>query len=606
MAQDCVRRMFALAVFAGACLTVCGVAWGQVPGVQSIPNAQIQNLSGIPVPGVQTGIPGQQVLQPQIPGQLLPGYPGLQGNAPVQAPKPPPSRLETLYNSRLPVRNDRRETSIETAAQLAQFGYDTFGAQPANALPQNYAFIAQNGAPQDSYILGPGDEIVVVLRGLEDQTYTQRVNRDGQIVLPKLTPIEAAGRSLGDFRTDVERRVAQTYISTNAFISLGQLRQISVLITGDVRSPGMRVLSALATPLDAIFASGGIAKTGTLRSVTLMRGSETRTIDLYGVLTQPDAINLGALENGDRIFIPPLQSTVAIAGLVKHPGIFELTKGQHAVDVENLIKLAGGYEIGGQYRLSRVTLQPDGSTQVVPVPNDAMISDGEILLVDPARDLQTQTVDLRGAVQLPNVYPLAGARTLHQLIRSTSDLTPDAYTPFVLIARRDMALNTKMLIPVSLSKVLSGQMDVPLQNGDVVDILSYSEIRDLAGTVAEKVAETPAQGILTPRITPNQGVRLPAGSPGFPNPAPAPVQGEGAGNTGVGAAPGPFLYPNAQQGSGNGDVGTGLVAGQAGTVTGNGTVGPAGAVYPGQAPIRVRLSIRVRLRIRQRSPCNRR
>lgn len=244
MLHNSVWRILARGAFAGVCLIVSGVAWSQVPGVQNLPNA----LPFQPGQGPQSGVnggPGQQFLQPQqpqIPGSPQPG----QGNGVAQELKPPASRLETLYNSRLPVtRSQRRDQSIETAAQLLQFGYETFGVQPPNFWYQINNSINQNGAPQDSYILGPGDEVVVVLRGVEDQTYTQRVNRDGQIVLPKLTPVEAAGRTLGDFRTDLERRVAQTYISTNAFVSLGQLRQISVLITGDVRAPGVRVLTAL-------------------------------------------------------------------------------------------------------------------------------------------------------------------------------------------------------------------------------------------------------------------------------------------------------------------------------------------------------------------------
>jgi protein involved in polysaccharide export with SLBB domain len=504
MSKRVVRGLFVSAVFAGVCLIGFGAAWSQVPGVQNLQNFPIQ--PGIP--GAQIANPGQQTGQPQPgqnspPGQAVnPANPGGQQPSPFEQQKAPPSRLEAIYSSRLPVRPEQNDTKIYSAEFLEQFGYDTFGVLPPTSNNPAALFASQNGAPQDSYILGPGDEVMVVLRGLEDQTYMQRVNRDGQIVLPKLTPIEAAGRTLADFRSDVERRVGQTYISTNAFISLGQLRQISVFITGDVRSPGLRVVSALATPLDVILASGGIAKTGSLRSVVLMRGNETRTIDLYSVLTTQDGINLGALENGDRIFVPAIQNTVAVGGLVKHPGIFELSKGQRQIDVASLINLAGGFEIGGTYRLSRVTLQPDGGTQVVPVANDAMVTDGEILLVDNARDLQTQTVALRGAVRQQNVYPLASARTLRQLIRNASDLTPEAYTAFALIARRDTTYNTRVLVPVSLSKALSGQQDVPLQADDVVVIFNHDNVRDLASNVAKRLGEVPTPPSATPGTNP--------------------------------------------------------------------------------------------------------
>jgi polysaccharide biosynthesis/export protein len=556
MSQGVMRLLFVSAVFAGACLIDYGAAWGQVPGVQNLQNFPLQQgipgLVGTPVPN-----PGQQIFQTQ-PGQnIAPGQvgnpanpfaPGAQQFAPFEL-KAPPSRLEKIYNSRLPVRPAQNDTKVDTGDNLVQFGYDTFGVLPPTTFAPAGLFASQNGAPQDSYILGPGDEVVVVLRGLEDQTYTQRVNRDGQIVLPKLTPIEAAGRTLGDFRSDVERRVSQTYISTNAFISLGQLRQISVLITGDVRSPGLRVLSALATPLDAIFASGGVAKTGSLRSVVLMRGSETHVIDLYSVLTSNDGINLGALENGDRIFVPAIQNTVAIGGLVKHPGVYELTKGQRQIDVNGLINLAGGYEIGGAYRLSRVTLQPDGSTQVVPVGNEGMVSDGEVLLVDNARDLQTQTVTLRGSVRQENVYPLAAARTLRQLIRNASELTPEAYTAFAVIARRDLTYNTRVLMPVSLSKAMSGQQDIPLQAEDVVVIFNHDNVRDLASNVARRLGQittlpTPTLGT-NPRggVRPGSGSLIPGQNPGIMPVLPNGGAAQGDQATQIAGQPTPGAFP---------------------------------------------------------------
>jgi len=464
-------------IIAGAfCLTLSQSGFGQIP-ISNIPNQFQQAIQGqqnqLTAGQLQTLTPNVEIYQPVVP---------------EQRPAAPTSRLEGLYNSRLPSppvqgqspQNSNGQTTVaQSSTPLVQFGYDIFG------VPAPFSSI-QLGAPQDGYILGPGDELVVVLRGPQDQTYTERVNRDGEIILPKLTPIQASGRSLGDFRADLERRVAQTYISTNAFISLGEIRQISVLITGDVRSPGTRVLSALATPLDAILLSGGIAKTGSLRNISLVRGNQTRTIDLYSIITQGDAVALGTLQNGDRIFVPPLQNTVAVAGLVRHPGIYELKNEETSVDANALIRLAGGFEIAGAYRLSKISLQPDGSTRLEPLPNGGTIGNGEILSVDNVRDVRTETVALRGAVKLPNAYPLSTTSSVRQLIRSASDLMPDAYTAFALIARRDQALNVKIMEPFSLSRVLSGQQDVNLQNEDIVYVFTNKQVRDFANGVAQQ------------------------------------------------------------------------------------------------------------------------
>src|SRR5579871_948158 len=225
------------------------LASAQLPGLGTLQG--IQGIQGLPNVGNQSG-------------QQTPLTPNVQSYAPVDPtlrPVAPPSRLEDLYSNR-------------AGRPLTQFGYDVLGIPSA-------VTSTQLGAVQDNYVLGQGDQLLVVLRGQDEQSYTEQVNRDGQVILPRLNPIPAAGRTLGEFRTDVERQVARTYISTNVFVSLGNIRQISVLVTGEVRAPGVRTLSALASPIDALLISGGIAKTGSLRNVVIIRGrSEEHTSEL--------------------------------------------------------------------------------------------------------------------------------------------------------------------------------------------------------------------------------------------------------------------------------------------------------------------------------------
>src|SRR5665213_1066555 len=254
-------------------------------GIVSFPAlAQMPDLSG---DAIQRALQSRTQDQSQQTDSLRPSTQIYQPILPERIPFAPPSRLEALY-------------SMRAGRNLQQFGYDVLGVP--SAVTTN-----QLGAVQDSYVLGEGDEIIVVLRGQENDTYRQRINRNGQIILPKLNPIPAAGRRFGDFRDDLERQVAQAYISTNAFVSLGEGRQISVLITGEVRAPGQRILSAFASPLDAILLSGGIAKTGSLRNVSIIRGNQTIPLDLYSVLTQGTLPDIGPLRNGDRIYVPPLK-----------------------------------------------------------------------------------------------------------------------------------------------------------------------------------------------------------------------------------------------------------------------------------------------------------
>lgn len=487
------RMRIAAALF--ACLCAVGSARAQLPALP---------------PGAERVLQGQQAGQQNV-DTVRPSIQIYQPVAPEQAGRAPPSRLELLYSTR-------------ASRPLVQFGYDVLGVPTPVST-------AQVGAVQDDYVLGAGDEIIVVLRGQQNETYRQQVDRNGQIILPKLNPTPAAGRSFGDFRADLERQIAQTYISTNAFVSLGQVRQISVLVTGEVRAPGTRILSALSTPLDALLISGGVAKTGSLRNIQLIRGGRTTSIDFYALLTQGNFPSLG-LQNGDRIYVPPLQATVAVAGYVRRPGIYELRPGETSLGPDALVSLAGGVEIAGGYRLSKLRLEPNGATQLVALAGGEALANGEILFVDAGLDVSIGHVHLGGAVRLKGDYPRATTPSLSRLVRNIGDVTPEAFTLFAVLLRRDQMLNTRMLVPFSLARVLSGATDISLQDNDFVYVFTRTEIRALADAASRAVvpASPTAAALGTtegPQRQESQTLSVPAFSPRTPA-IPGAPQGAGA------------------------------------------------------------------------------
>jgi protein involved in polysaccharide export with SLBB domain len=261
-----------------------------------------------------------------------------------------------------------------------------------------------------------------------------------------------------------------------------------VFVSGEVRAPGVRNLNAFATPLDAILLSGGVAKTGSLRNVQVVRGEQVIPIDLYSVLTPSSGPKVTTLRNGDRILVPPLKDTVAITGFVRRPGIYELQETQSGINADVLLELAGGVEIPGNYRYSTTRLEADGTSRLIPISANAPVAGGEVLFVDPMMDVALERVTLAGSIRLVGTYPRSVASSAARLIRSIDDLTLDAYTPFALVVRRDIRLNARTLEPFSLTRVLSGAADVNLQNDDFVYIFNRDEIRILADAAIREQA----------------------------------------------------------------------------------------------------------------------
>lgn len=453
----------------------------------------------------------------------------------------PPSRLEDLYSTR-------------AGRRLQQIGYDALGVPSA-------VTIVESGAIQESYILGVGDELVFELRGQENSSYRQRVDRSGNVVLPKLNPIPAAGYSLGQFRAALESAVSKAYVSTNIFVSLGEIHQVSILVTGNVRTPGLRILSGLASPMDAILLSGGISKLGSLRNVQLIRGGTARIIDLYGIILKGGTANIGMLQDGDRIYVAPLGATVAIAGNVRRPGIYELPVGSPAITTKALVALAGGTLIANAYDLSKTSLDRDGTTRLVPTTMGGGVRSGEIVFVDPSRSADVDRVTLGGAIALPSTRPLSATRTTGDLFHSFGDLDPMAYTPFAVIARRSARSNSISLIPFSVIRALSKAQTTALQSGDNVYVFTLEELRALT-RIATKDVNTPYQPT-TPGMPAAPGGTATPGGTVTPDGTVTP------GGTGTPADTGTLTTPN-------GAIG-GLTSGDAGAPLVGGTTAPGGA-----------------------------
>ena len=82
---------------------------------------------------------------------------------------------------------------------LRLFGYEIF-ATAGTASPPAF------GTAQSDYLLGPGDEVRVTIRGGKyDSNRRYTVNSNGDVIVDQLRPLTAAGRTLGDLRRQIER-----------------------------------------------------------------------------------------------------------------------------------------------------------------------------------------------------------------------------------------------------------------------------------------------------------------------------------------------------------------------------------------------------------------
>ena len=376
----------------------------------------------------------------------------------------PESRLEQIFSTRAGVR-------------MQQFGYEQLGRPSSVTVPLI-------GAMSDDYVLGPGDQIIVSLRGQENGEYRANVDRNGQATLPRINPIAATGRTFGSFRADLEEAVHRSYVATQAFITIGNVRQLSVLVAGEVNNPGQRQVSGLSSALDAILISGGVKKTGSLRNIRIQRGGHEYVVDLYATLTGAGSPATVHLADGDRILVPPLGPTVAVTGLVRRAGIYELPTRASGIAVRSLLALAGGLEVKGRYRLSALRIAANGALQIMPlVDQSGTIGDSEILNVQLGSDQTVSQATLSGSSALAGSYPITSGTKLSDLLRTPGAMPLAPYSLFGIIARKDPVTLLRTLVAFTPMAVLNGSEDVALQSDDIVRVLSMNEVRLLTNTV---------------------------------------------------------------------------------------------------------------------------
>ncbi|MGH6870080.1 MAG: SLBB domain-containing protein [Rhizomicrobium sp.] len=462
------------AVYAQTAPSGSGAGMSQViQNVLSQPGGLQQLLQGGGLPA--TGAPSNSTvtIAPAVTSQTttipVAGATGTAAPPPATPSGPPQTHLERIMSDRAGV-------------ALSLFGYDQVGTGQAIPVPTV-------GAIPDNYILGPGDQIEVSTRGQGSVSndYRVSVDRDGRVLLPGIAPVAAAGRPLGEFRRDMVEAVRRAYVGTQAFVTVAQLRQINVMVTGEVNTPGMRAMTALSSPLDAILVSGGIQRTGSLRNIVVYRGADRIRYDLYDILTQNGSPKQILLQDGDRIVVAPLGATMSIVGWVRKPGIYELPPGASGMTAKGLISLSGGLEVRGGYHLSLLRIDRDGHQVMVSLPGmGARVGDSDILFVLPSADQPTNQVTYAGGQNMSGRYSSTGhAGKLSDLLKDPGALGPNPYSLFGIVSRRDRHTYLRTLVAFSPAAVLAGRDDMQLQSDDIVRVFSTDENKLLDKTAQD-------------------------------------------------------------------------------------------------------------------------
>src|SRR5437016_893719 len=311
------------------------------------------------------------------------------------------------------------------------FGVDVFQRTTTQFLP-----LLAGPVPPD-YKLGPGDNLVLILTGDVELTYSLPITREGFVLIPQVGQVHVANLTLDQLRDVLYTRLGRVYsgvkrganATTRFDVTVANVRANQVYVVGEVAQPGAYQISSLGTVFTALYAAGGVTERAKLRGVEVQRSGKTiATLDLYDYLLRGDTRADVRLETGDVVFVPIHLSRVRMTGAVLRPAIYETKAGETLSD---MIAAAGGFrpdaalervkvqrflppETRGPQTIALVTIDVPMTNGVAP---RFALEDGDVVQVDSLAGAADQyTIAITGMVQQPGTYPWRPGITLRQLV----------------------------------------------------------------------------------------------------------------------------------------------------------------------------------------------
>ncbi|MDF2431361.1 MAG: hypothetical protein JWP44_992, partial [Mucilaginibacter sp.] len=335
-----------------------------------------------------------------------------------------------------------------------------------------------------NYVVGPEDQLYISVYGKSVANWKLNVSPDGNINIPGIGILNVSGKTIEQATAAIKGKLRSSNYAigqgTSVDVSLGNIRSIHVIITGQVMRPGTYTLPSLATVFNALYASGGPNDNGTFRQIAIIRNNRIiRHLDVYDFLTKGEEKDNIILQDQDIIQVPTYRTRVELGGEVKIPGLFEVLPGE---SLWHVMGFAGGFTDQAYTARISVIQISDQQKRIT----DVLESDyksytplrGDKYIVTRILDRYANRVTITGAVFRPGIYELQKGLTVSGLIANAAGLREDAFSGRGMITRLN-ADNSKALLPFNVKEILNKTAaDIGLQREDSVSIVSIFDLRD--------------------------------------------------------------------------------------------------------------------------------
>lgn len=318
----------------------------------------------------------------------------------------------------------RPSTFIKKPNLVSQrFGSKVFSMMQSSLMPLNEPNF------DSSYSLDFGDDLELQLTGQQSYITKLNIKRDGSVNIKDIGKLYLAGLSLNEATNLIKTKVKESFIGVEAYVTLTNVRDVQIVMAGNVFNPGTYTLNGNSNIFHALSVAGGPSDGGSFRSIDLIRGGKKiESVDLYQTFIFALSNFNTRLRSGDMVFVNPVKNIVSIKGAVKRPGEYELINGEK---LSSALLFANGldrYADLDNIKLERIL---DGAIKQIPITNLSQFKnispqDGDNIFI---RGFPFRSISVAGAVINPNVYLMNEGSTLLDAIEKAGGYSQNAY-PF--------------------------------------------------------------------------------------------------------------------------------------------------------------------------------
>ena len=368
------------------------------------------------------------------------------------------------------------------------FGFDFFEYSPTTFAP------VDNSPVTPDYLLGPGDKLNINFYGNIEREVTTTINREGNIILPDIGPINFLGMTFAEANSLLDKKVETKLLGTYSTMSIEKIRSIGVYILGEAYKPGRYVMSGLSSVSNALFVSGGVNEQGSLRHIQVKRQNEVvSTYDFYDFLLRGSLESDVVLQDGDIIFIPFIEQSVTLGGAFKRPHRYEIKEGE---TIKDAIYLAGGFvsEVIGSPTLELSRVDEQSVKRVLSYVNSEedfgnLLQDGDVINISSVSGIKPRSIKISGEVKNPGQYSIQPGDRILDIINRAGGYTEEAFFQGSIFLRKEVANSQKKAFKRAADELENTIVDIITK--DTIDQITEFTLLPVSNLITRLREEKP-------------------------------------------------------------------------------------------------------------------